>query len=217
MPFNPAYIHNRDDIADLIAQTPSSVLDVGCSNGALGRNLKRRYPGVSVVGLEGDAQMARAASEWLDRVLVIDLDGESWKDELRGQRFDLIVCADVLEHTRRPDQILAFLAGLLAERGLLIVSLPNIRHWSALAQIGLLGDWPDRDSGIFDRTHLRFFTRRSAIRMAQRAGLSVRRVVGKYPFYDLGAGPLHGIGALLARVPVLREFFSYQYLLVCGR
>lgn len=215
MSLNPAYISNRDDIIKFIFAQPKKILDVGCSNGALGRKLKAFFPHSYVVGIEHDKVMAQLATAHLDRVIAEDLDGTAWKNEIQDEMFDLIICADVLEHTKRPDIILSELTKHLDHQGKIIISLPNIRHWSAIFQIAVLGDWPERNSGIFDRTHLRFFTRQSAIRFITNAGLQLQQVVGKYPFYDDRKGTLHAIGCTLAALPTAREFISYQYILIC--
>ena len=215
MQLNQAYIRNRDDIVCLIRAEPSRVLDIGCSNGALGRNIKHIYPKSHITGIEYDPAMAEIAAKSLDHVIIADLDSPGWLAQTQSDRFDLIVCADVLEHLRQPPKTLGALKRMLEPGGTIIVSLPNIRHWSAMAQIWVLGDWPMLDSGIFDRTHLRFFTRRSALRMLGQAGLRVERLIYKHPFYDNQTGFLHGIGKAVSYVPLLKEFFTYQYIFVC--
>jgi hypothetical protein len=84
------------------------------------------------------------------------------------------VCADVLEHVRDPWTVLAWLRTLLDDGAMAIISVPNIGHWTARRAL-LRGRFPYADFGLFDRTHLRFFTRDSAHELAERAGFGVRR------------------------------------------
>jgi SAM-dependent methyltransferase len=88
--------------------------------------------------------------------------------------FDFGVFGDVLEHLRDPWTVLAATRTLLADDARVIVSIPNIGHWSARREIAL-GRFPYAESGLFDRTHLRFFTRASALALAETAGYDVER------------------------------------------
>lgn len=74
--------------------------------------------------------------------------------------FDVIICADVLEHLSDPARVLASLLRYLGRDGLVIVSVPNIAHLWVRLQL-LIGRFDYTDRGILDRTHLRFFTRKS--------------------------------------------------------
>ncbi len=92
-----------------------------------------------------------------------------------GRRFDLILFADVLEHVADPLAVLRRLLGYLTDDGHVLVSLPNVAAWTV--RLGLLaGRFDYRPSGILDDTHLRFFTRDSARRLLEDAGLDVLRV-----------------------------------------
>lgn len=153
---------------------PRTVLDVGCGIGLNGAAAKRR--GARVTGIEIVPASIARAREVLDEVLSVDI---SSSDALRGalgdRRFDLILLADVLEHTPDPDAALGRLLPYLEEDGHLILSLPNVAAWPV--RLGLLaGQFDYQPSGILDDSHLRFFTRKSAVGLAERAGLEVLRV-----------------------------------------
>jgi methionine biosynthesis protein MetW len=215
--FHQAYIGSRQDIVDLIPTTIARVLDVGCSNGALGANLKKRYPHVHVTGIEYNPMTANEAGQHLNQVIVADLDQPAWPFQFPDSHFDAIICADVLEHLREPTRALGHMTQWLAPGGTLLISLPNIRHWSVFYQLLVMADWPERDYGIFDRSHLRFFTRRSAMRMIKHAGLRIHRAIAKYPFYDNTGTFLNRIGFAVSRIPGLLEFVSYQWVFVCTK
>jgi methionine biosynthesis protein MetW len=142
------------------------VLDVGCAGGHLALALSER--GCEVVGVELDAGAASARGV---RVVEGSIDDAAVRAAVpRG--FDAVLCADVLEHLPRPEETLSFLAGLLAPGGRAIVSLPNAGHWTMRRAL-LHGRFPQDDFGLFDRTHLRWFTRASARELMSGAGLAV--------------------------------------------
>lgn len=127
------------------------VLDVGCAGGYLAAILAAH--GYRVTGI--DVPNAAGAG-FPEAVELVEADLDAGLPRLAG-RFDYIICADVLEHLKRPERMLLDLGGLLAPGGRLIASLPNSGHayfrWNVL-----LGRFPAHDRGLFDRTHLRFYT-----------------------------------------------------------
>jgi 2-polyprenyl-3-methyl-5-hydroxy-6-metoxy-1,4-benzoquinol methylase len=166
------YEQSRPELQALIPHGARRVLDVGCGAGALGAALKRRGA-VEVIGVEADPEAADAAALILDRVHRGDI--ESLNLPYPPGTFDCIVLADILEHLRDPWGLLRRIAPLLAPRGQLIASLPNVRHWSVLR--GLLdGEWTYLPAGILDRGHLRFFTLKSGRALFEAAGLRIVEV-----------------------------------------
>jgi hypothetical protein len=111
-----------------------------------------------VVGVEVDDGSAVQARLVLDRVVHGTI--ESAFSQLAGT-FDLIVCADVLEHLRDPWAVIAELAQFATLSTVLAVSMPNIRFVPAVLRIAIGRGFDYEDQGIFDKTHLRFFTRRN--------------------------------------------------------
>jgi 2-polyprenyl-3-methyl-5-hydroxy-6-metoxy-1,4-benzoquinol methylase len=152
------------------------VLDVGCATGYLAAELTRR--GCVVDGIEYDPVAAEQARAHCREVVTGDLEAPPLRAAvermLAGARPDVVVCADVLEHLRDPWAVLAWLGTLLAPGGRAVISVPNIAHWTARRAL-LRGRFDYADYGLFDRTHLRFFTRASAAELARRAGLAVLR------------------------------------------
>jgi methionine biosynthesis protein MetW len=157
----------------LAAEVPagSRVLDVGCATGYLAPELARS--GCTVIGVEPDREAAAAAREQCEAVLQGDIEDAACRAELEAlERFDAIVCGDVLEHLRDPWEALGFLASLLAPGGRVVVSVPNIAHWTGRRAL-LRGRFDYAPHGLFDVTHLRFFTRQSAHALVAAAGLRV--------------------------------------------
>ena len=148
-------------LASLVAPR-STVLDLGCGSGALGQHLAetRSCTSDGVTLSEAEAKHARPHYR---RVVVDNLESCDLAATFAGQRYDFIVCADVLEHLSRPERVLDACRTLLASDGRLLISVPNAAYSGLLAEL-MQGEFRYRDEGLLDRTHLRFFTRRSLAR-----------------------------------------------------
>lgn len=92
--------------------------------------------------------------------------------------FDAIMFSDVLEHMIEPEAALRAAVPLLSDSGVVVASLPNIRHWRGIKSIFIKGEFTYTDSGLFDRTHLRFFTRSTMLRLFETSGFVVEECVG---------------------------------------
>jgi 2-polyprenyl-3-methyl-5-hydroxy-6-metoxy-1,4-benzoquinol methylase len=172
--------HARVEIGPLCPPQSMRVLEVGCGNGATLDWLRRNDRCGRTVGIEIDPLAADDARHRVDRVLCGD--AVQLLDEAADEApFDLLLCLDVLEHLVDPWHFVARLSRLLTPDGVLIASLPNVRHWRVVADLAVRGRWRYRSSGVLDRTHLRFFTRESAIELFDGSGLRVRRCIASRP------------------------------------
>jgi len=180
------------------------VLDVGCSSGYLSEPLQQR--GNTLVGIELDADAARAAERWCEQVLVGDV--ERMELPLEPGSFDVVLCGDVIEHLRDPGAALARLRPLLVPGGRLVVSTPNIANWAM--RLSLLGGrWRYTDRGFLDRTHTHLFTRSTLVETIEGAGYRVERVDFSVPVpgdNDL----LDLVGYTIGRVRP--QLFAYQWI-----
>jgi methionine biosynthesis protein MetW len=148
-------------LADLIPPQ-SRVLDLGCGSGALGQYL-RHTKGCSVDGVTLNEAEAAHARPHYQHVVVDNLETCDLLAAFADQRYNAIVCADVLEHLSRPERILAACRELLTPDGQLLISVPNAAYCGLIAEL-LQGEFRYREEGLLDRTHLRFFTRQSLTR-----------------------------------------------------
>ena len=208
------YEGSRPEVRALVPPQAERVLDLGCSSGALGWSLKREQGVRTVVGVEREPAYAEDARKKLDDVHCLDLNDLPHRGDVLMAlgRFDCIVAADVLEHLVEPWAVLDAAVETLKPGGAVVVSLPNVRHWSVLRALIVQGTWPRKDEGgIFDSTHLRWFALRDAIGMIEAAGLRVELI-----------RPLYWHGRLLRPLaPVLRaldatrlwEFLAPQFLI----
>lgn len=146
------------------------VLDVGCWNGDMAAHFARRN--VEVVGIEKDPSAAALAEERMHRVVVGDVETLDLIKELGESSFDVVVLGDVLEHLADPPGALRRIRPLLAPRGYIVASIPNVAHGSVRLNL-LRGDFRYTDVGLLDRTHLRFFTRRSVHELFEEAGFVI--------------------------------------------
>lgn len=154
-------------ILDMMSgQSPSRVLDLGCSNGHLAERMRSAghyVTGVDMYELEG-------VHDRVDRFICADL-ANGIPDDV-GDGYDFIIAADVIEHLPRPTQTLQRAAQLLRPGGQLLLSVPNFAHWYPRTRVALGLFGYDR-RGILDETHLRFFTRRTLRRTVERSGLDI--------------------------------------------
>lgn len=202
------WLHRR------ILALPSGLrlLDVGAAGGHLGRAVRQRC--AYLAGVESDRGLPASAREGYDEWRAADLlDCGEWREP-----FDVVVFADVLEHLARPEDVLARARGWLRDGGRLLVSLPNVANVTVRAAL-LLGRFPYADRGILDRTHLRFYTRRSAVALLEGSGFAVLDVTATAMPYELALpaagraarGLMRGFASATARAwPTL---FGYQFVL----
>lgn len=175
--FDNYYANARERLLSLYrADRPANALEIGCGTGANLFALKRRFPTLTTWGIElrPDAVEAARANGWVDHIESCDVTQPA--ERYAAGMFDVIVMSHVLEHFARPDEVLARAKSWLRDDGKLLIALPNVRHASVLKGLVFDGDFEYRDLGILDRTHLRFFTRRSAIRLLHEGGLRVEAV-----------------------------------------
>ncbi len=160
------YQGDRAELLDWLGGRHGRVLEVGCGSGGNAAWL-RRHGATRIVGIETDPTSAARAKEVFDEVIVESV--ETALDDLE-ESFDLIICADVLEHLVDPWAVVTALAGKAVENGLILVSLPNIKHYRALWRIAFGVGFRYEEEGTFDSTHLRFFDRAGLKRMLDQAG-----------------------------------------------
>lgn len=209
-----AYTTTRPDVCALVPKGARRVLDVGCSNGALGLSLMHDRPGCLVDGIELDEEMARQAAQRLSHVTHTDLDRLDWTRWNAEARYDCIVFADVLEHLADPARHLIAARSRLTRDGCVVLSLPNVRHLSALVAIFVRGRFPRRARGLFDRTHLRWFTLCDAEALLADCGYAPDDRILSLRWGDQGGGRAN---RWLNRLPLgmrewapVREFLTYQ-------
>ncbi|MGO9531618.1 MAG: class I SAM-dependent methyltransferase [Syntrophobacteraceae bacterium] len=169
------YKLGREDMLNFIPPGVRRILEVGCAEGNFGEILKRK--GVSEVwGIEVCENVAFEAKKKLDHVLVADI--ESGPLSLPTDYFDCIVFNDVLEHLRDPWSVLSKIRSSLTDDGFIVASIPNVRYFPNIKHLLIDGEWSYTDLGILDRTHLRFFTKKSIVDLFAKSGFKIHVLTG---------------------------------------
>ena len=155
------FSHARKEIATLLPLQCGRVLEIGCGSGATLGWLRQSRRTSNTVGVEIAEAAANVAKANVDEVYCLDF--ERVELPTPNADFDVILCLDVLEHMVNPwGAVDRLVSRYLKRGGVLIVSLPNVRHYSVVIPLLFKGRWDYEDAGLLDRTHLRFFTRDSA-------------------------------------------------------
>jgi SAM-dependent methyltransferase len=194
------------------------LLDVGAAQGDFAQLLENRQ--YEVTAIEGDPGLAAIAQTKCTRVIQADLDQPIANF---GGPFDVILYADVLEHLRNPLKVLSEINRQLKPGGLVIVSVPNSAHLWVRMQM-CLGRFEYAERGIFDKTHLRFFTVRSFRALIHAAGLEIfelRTTPAPVPlvvperYHGKMLDAAHSVNAAMARC--WKTMFAYQFIARAGR
>jgi SAM-dependent methyltransferase len=191
---------------------------LGCSGGDLSVRLVERGFALTSVDRPGETPPALPEAA---AFLAADLD-EGLPGLLRPP-FDFILCADLLEHLKEPDRLLASLPGALAEGGRLVASLPNSGNLYFRLNI-LMGRFPAHDRGLFDRTHLHFYTWRGWVELFEKAGFRVESARPTTVPFGL-AFPRLARTSLVRGMESLyylaarawKKMFAYQFVVVARR
>src|SRR5579859_1774230 len=186
--FNP-------DVLALMPKTASRIVEVGSSSGALAKAYLGQNPGCEYIGIELEPDYANASKSACTRVLVDDI--EKMDDRVFSTLFpaNCWVFADVLEHLYDPWAVLRRLHGSMTAGTSVVACIPNAQHWSFQARLNC-GMLKYEDDGLFDRTHIRWFTRTTIGELFQSSGFRIaeqRERVFPEPYRE---GVLAGIKAL---------------------
>ncbi|MBK9294140.1 MAG: class I SAM-dependent methyltransferase [Oligoflexia bacterium] len=166
------YVSKRHDFLELVPKNAKTILDVGCGS-ALGW---KDYP-AEVSGIELNPVAANEAKKYLKTVVTEDVEKATMPFE--PKYFDCIVMADVLEHLYDPWGMILKLKNYLKPDGVLLISIPNVRHYSVIRSLIFKDEFSYQDSGILDVDHVRFFTLKETSRMLTSTGFKVERVINK--------------------------------------
>ena len=166
------------DLLALIPPGASRVVEAGCSVGTLAREYRAANPDCDYVGIELEPVFAELARRHCTRVLEADLERMSDADLDALAPADCWVLGDVLEHLVDPWRFLSRLPPRLRAGGCVVACIPNMQHWSVVARL-VTGNLYYEDQGLLDRTHLRWFTRATAMHLFQSAGFKVTLFLGR--------------------------------------
>lgn len=168
------YENWRPELVALVPETATTVLDVGCGNGALGHAVKRRRQ-ATVIGLELVPEAADEAEGRLDQVIRVNLD-EVTELPLEPGSVDAALFGDVLEHLRDPHRLMRVIRPYLADDGVVVCSVPNIKHWHVVGRLLITDRFEYQQAGLLDRTHVHMFTLTELENMLEETGFTATHV-----------------------------------------
>lgn len=200
------YFENvRLDALSLLPSGVDRVLELGCGTGNTLAWLKANKGCSWVAGVEIFKEAAEEAKEKLD--VVYEGDAERLELPIEEGSLDAVLCLDVLEHMVDPWRMIHRLHALLKPGGVIIASLPNVRNFRVVLPLLLLGKWTYGDSALLDKTHLRFFVRRTAIELLECSGMTVdvTKVLGLDQWKAKTANAL--------TLSLFKPLFEYQYVM----
>ncbi len=180
-----SYFDNiNPEIYSLVSADAKRILELGCGAGALAEAIRKKCLNLDYyLGIEIDPTQAKIAEQHTTRTLVRNLDNlGTWIadseliEHAPESSFDHIIIGDVLEHLYDPLNTLKQATKRLHSDGTIIACIPNVQHWSVFFNL-IKGSWPTEDQGIFDRTHIRWFTLDDMVRLFQDADLQVSNIV----------------------------------------
>jgi 2-polyprenyl-3-methyl-5-hydroxy-6-metoxy-1,4-benzoquinol methylase len=195
----------RHDALSIVPAKAGSVLDVGGGIGATSVHLKDqgRADRVFVLDIIEDGFLSG-----VDAHASVNLDASNAFAEI-NETFDTILCLDVLEHLVNPWSVIRQLTPLLRPGGVIVASLPNIRHWDIVYPLVVKGTFDLADKGLLDRTHMRWFTRKSAVELMTCSGLKLKHIEGRLPAARWRIANALTLGRM-------RGLFELQYLIRVG-
>jgi len=172
IPQTPAHEGFNQDVLQMMPTNLARVVEVGSSSGALAGVYRQSNPQTEYIGMEIDAEYAKWSSQRCSRVLHANIEHISDAELQSLLPVDCWVFADVLEHLYDPWRVLKRLRTMMRPTDCVVACLPNTQHWSVLTRLVSGNLWYE-DMGLLDRTHIRFFTRITLIKMFEEAGFRI--------------------------------------------
>lgn len=170
----PTDIYN-EDILNLMPINLTKVIEIGTGSGALANAYLKNNQATNYIGVEIDDKYAILSERFCKKVYLENFENPSKNLTQELHTADLVIFSDVLEHMYNPWKILEFLSIKMPKSGSIIASIPNIQHWSIQARL-INGDFNYSDTGLLDKTHIRFFTRKTIVKLFEENGFSIETI-----------------------------------------
>lgn len=210
--FNPSPWGAHMKCIQLIGNN-KKVLDVGCATGLVAQKLKAKR--CEVTGIEIDPDQADVAQVTCQDILVGDI--EAMDLALAPSSFDVLLMADVLEHLKDPQTTLRKLSRFLSQDGFILVVLPNIAHFYFRLKL-LIGQFDYQERGALDKSHLRFFTLKTAKKLCVGAGFEIESIDVTVPnvpvslAFNKNFSVLYKLAYWVARL--WKNMFAFQFIIM---
>ena len=208
----------NDDVLRLIKKPSSRILDVGCGGGSLGKILTEN--GHLVDGITISKEEYNLASEFLNNVYLYNLE-TGLPENLLDSQYDYVICSHVLEHIVYPEKLLKDIYCVLKPGGYLVVALPNVMHYNSRLKL-MAGNFNYKDAGIWDYTHVKWYTFSSAQKLLTDSGflIELATVTGELPlnsFFFKIFPPSTRIKIFAVLRKISKGLFGYQILITAKK
>jgi 2-polyprenyl-3-methyl-5-hydroxy-6-metoxy-1,4-benzoquinol methylase len=199
------YNFERDEVTPQLPNEYSRVLDIGCSDGRFAKNL---LPNCEYWGIEPYCIACEEASKVAFRVLNGTFDEKY--DELPDNYFDLVICNDVIEHMGNHYEFLRKVKLKMTVESHIVGSIPNVRYIGNLYNLLILKDWRYIELGVLDKTHLRFFTKKSIVEMFAEMDYIVESIDGinrvEFNFFSAKSMIKNSIALIMGKDTLFMQF-----------
>lgn len=171
------YFHSmRPEMVPFLPNEYSKILEIGCNVGNFRQHISKPCEYWGVEPFEKAAEIAKTK---LDKVLVGSYN--EIENQIPDNYFDLVVANDVIEHMEQPWDFLQAIKKKMTANASIALSIPNVRYFWNLKELLYNKDWKYKDAGILDITHLRFFTKKSIVRLLSENGFEIKKMEGINP------------------------------------
>ncbi len=174
----PAHDNANLTVLQTIPPQSNKIIEIGCGSGVLAREFKKINANCHYIGLDIVEDYAQLAARFCDSTVAVNIEKQ---DDLffdTHKDRDCWIFADALEHLVDPWLVLKKIRQVIPSHGSVIACIPNAQNWSLVASLAI-GDFRYQDSGLLDRTHLRWFTRKTIFEMFEGAGFEVESVTSR--------------------------------------
>lgn len=210
---NEYFINSRYDLIQFIPKNDQNkILEIGAGTGATLVEIKKQKLAKEVVGIELiQINDSYQNNKEINKFIIGNI--EEINLDFPENYFDVIICADVIEHLNNPWDVTFKLRKYLKEDGILIASIPNIREIKTIFNIFLLGDFNYSKEGILDKTHLRFFCKKNIYKMFKIAEYGIIDIKPLFYFDKFSERRLFN----LLTIKIFENLLAYQYLVIAKK
>lgn len=209
---NEYFEHKREELKPFIpnkSNQAQKVLEIGCGYGGFLENFDYL---VEYWGVEPNQQAFEISNQKLFKVYHGIYDDV--EDQLPNGYFDLVVCNDVIEHMIDHDEFFEKIKSKLAPNGHILMSIPNVRYLLNMKELLIHQDWQYKDAGILDRTHLRFFTKKSLMRTLKQHNYEILSIEGINGINKISNGLIRNLAKLFMKVIGQSDMLYLQFACV---
>ena len=204
------------NILELIEDN-SSILDIGAGNGILAQVLRKSGKSFQIDGIEPCAKACEIAAPYYRNLYQGYI--QDYIDKINFEDYDYIVMADLIEHVSDPLDLLQNISDQISAKTKVIIDVPNVSFASVRLSL-LKGIWDYSDSGLIEKTHLRFFTKKTLLAMFKNANFKVEKIINLRHEYDKTEIPVQ-IGqyswGTINEINQDKSSSVYQYLFILSK